>query len=44
VFDAPERYEHDGFYKEDTDYENEYEADDSDYILITAHLSTNSFP
>ena len=33
VFDDPERYEHDGFYEEDTDYEDEYEADDSDYIV-----------
>ena len=32
MFDDPERYEHDGFYEEDTDYEDEYEADDSDYI------------
>ena len=31
MFDAPERYEHDGFY-EDSNYEDEYEADDSDYI------------
>ena len=31
MFDDPERYEHDGFY-EDADYENEYIADDSDYI------------
>ena len=31
--DDPERYEHDGFYEEDTDYEDEYEADDSDYIV-----------
>ena len=31
MFDDPERYEHDGFY-EDSDYEDEYEADDSDYI------------
>ena len=33
MFDDPERYEHDGFYEEDTDYEDEYEADDSDYIV-----------
>lgn len=33
MFDDPERYEHDGFYKEDTDYEDEYEAYDSDYIV-----------
>lgn len=32
MFDDPERYEHDGFYKEDTDYEDEYKTDDSDYI------------
>lgn len=32
MFDDPERYEHDGFYEEDTGYEDEYEADDSDYI------------
>lgn len=31
MFDDPERYEHDGFYEEDTDYE--YETDDSDYIV-----------
>ena len=33
MFDDPERYEHDGIYEEDTDYEDEYEADDSDYIV-----------
>ena len=33
VFDDPERYEHDGFYKEDTDYEDEYEAYDFYYIV-----------
>jgi chorismate mutase len=33
VFDDPERYEHDGFYEEDTDYEDEYETDDFDYIV-----------
>lgn len=33
VFDDPERYKHDSFYEEDTDYEDEYEADDSDYIV-----------
>ena len=33
MFDDPERYEHDGFYEEDPDYEDEYEADDSDYIV-----------
>lgn len=32
MFDDPERYEHDSFY-EDSDYEDEYEADDSDYIV-----------
>jgi len=32
VFDDPERYEHDSFY-EDSDYEDEYESDDSDYIV-----------
>ena len=26
MFDDPERYEHDGFYEEDTDYEDEYET------------------
>ena len=33
MFDDPERYEHDGFYEEDTDYEDEYETDDFDYIV-----------
>ena len=33
MFDDPERYEYDGFYEEDTDYEDEYETDDSDYIV-----------
>ena len=33
MFDDPERYEHDGFYEEDTDYEGEYETDYSDYIV-----------
>ena len=33
MFDDPERYEHDGFYEEDTDYEDTYETDDSDYIV-----------
>lgn len=33
LFDDPERYKHDSFYEEDTDYEDEYEADDSDYIV-----------
>lgn len=32
MFDDPEGYEHDGFYEEDTGYEDEYETDDSDYI------------
>ena len=34
MYDDPKRYENDGLYEdEDTDYENEYEADDSDYIV-----------
>jgi hypothetical protein len=33
VFDDSERYEHDGFYEKDYDYENEYETNDSDYIV-----------
>lgn len=33
MFDDSERYEYDGFYEEDIDYENEYIADDSDYIV-----------
>ncbi len=33
MFDDPERYEHDGFYEEDNDYEDEYETDYSDYIV-----------
>lgn len=33
MFDDPERYEHNGCYEEDTDYEDEYETDDSDYIV-----------
>ena len=33
MFDDPERYKLDGFYEEDTDYEDEYETDDSDYIV-----------
>lgn len=33
MFDGPERYEHDGFYEEDIDYEDKYETDDSDYIV-----------
>lgn len=36
MFDNPGRYDNDGLYEEDTDYEDdyedEYEADDSDYI------------
>ena len=36
MFDDPERYEHDGFYEEDTDYEDEYETDDS-CLLYTSH-------
>lgn len=33
MFDDPKRYDNDGFYEEDTDYEDKYEADDSDYIV-----------
>jgi len=34
VYDDPKRYENDALYEdEDTDYEDEYEADDSDYIV-----------
>ena len=33
MYDNPKRYENDGFYHEDTDFEDEYEADDSDYIV-----------
>lgn len=33
MFDGPERYEHDGFYEEDIDYEDKYETDYSDYIV-----------
>ena len=33
MFDDPERYEHNGFYEEDTDYEGDYETDYSDYIV-----------
>ncbi len=33
MFDDSERYEHDGFYEKDYDYENEYETNDSDYIV-----------
>lgn len=32
MYDDPKRYENDGLY-EDTNYEDEYEADDSDYIV-----------
>lgn len=32
MYDDPKRYENDGLY-EDTEYEDEYEADDSDYIV-----------
>ena len=33
MYDDPKRYENDGLFDEDTDYEDEYEADDSDYIV-----------
>lgn len=33
MYGDPKRYENDGLYDEDTDYEDEYEADDSDYIV-----------
>jgi len=33
VYDDPKRYENDGLFDEDTDYEDEYEADDSDCIV-----------
>lgn len=33
MYGDPKRYEKDGLYDEDTDYEDEYEADDSDYIV-----------
>lgn len=33
MYDDPKRYENYGLYEEDTDYEDEYEADDSDYIV-----------
>ena len=33
MYDDPKRYENDGLYDEDTDYEDEYEADDFDYIV-----------
>ena len=32
MYDDPKRYENDGLYDEDTDYEDEYDADESDYI------------
>lgn len=33
MYDDPKRYENDGLYDEYTDYEDEYEIDDSDYIV-----------
>lgn len=33
MFNDAEQYKQDGFYKEDTDYEDKYETDDSDYIV-----------
>ena len=33
MYDDPKQYENDGLYDADTDYEDEYEADDSDYIV-----------
>ena len=34
MYDDPKRYENDGLYEdEDTEYEDEYETDDSDYIV-----------
>ena len=33
MYDDHKRYENDGLYNEDTDYEDEYDADDSDYIV-----------
>ena len=33
MYDDPKRYENDSLFDEDTDYEDEYEADDSDYIV-----------
>ena len=33
MYDDPKRYANGGLYDEDTDYEDEYEADDSDYIV-----------
>lgn len=32
MYDDPKRYENDGLYDEDADYEDEYDADESDYI------------
>lgn len=36
MFDDLERYDSNGFYEEDADYEDEYEVDDSDYIADDA--------
>ena len=33
MYDDPKRYENDGLYDEDTDYEDEYDADEPDYIV-----------
>ena len=33
MYDDPKRYENDGLYDEDAAYEDEYEADNSDYIV-----------
>ncbi|MCG4527634.1 hypothetical protein NE626_11795 [Intestinimonas massiliensis] len=33
MYGDPKRYENNGLYDEDTEYEDEYEADDSDYIV-----------
>ena len=33
MYDDPKRYENDGLYDEDTDYEDEYDADALDYIV-----------
>ena len=33
MYDDPKRYENDGLFDEDTDYEDEYDTDDSDYIV-----------
>lgn len=44
MFDDPERYEHDGFYEKDTDYEDEYEADDSDYIADEEEEPADDLP